>query len=85
MAIKSDVITLPSYWACALINGDYSGLNDAEEKRCVRAESKLSKSGAYIAGKVEDSERFTWNYRLYDPDADCDGGDVMDYVVLRGK
>lgn len=24
---------LPAYWASALINGDYSGLNDAEEKQ----------------------------------------------------
>lgn len=26
---------LPVYWACALINGDYTGLSDEEERKLI--------------------------------------------------
>ena len=32
MKLATTTYTLPSYWACPLINGDYSGCSDAEEK-----------------------------------------------------
>lgn len=31
-AIKTQTYTLPAHWASALINGDTSGMEDAEEK-----------------------------------------------------
>ena len=30
--MKTTIYTLPAYWASALINGDFSGLEDSEEK-----------------------------------------------------
>lgn len=32
MSIEIIIYRLPAYWACALINGDYTGLSDEEEK-----------------------------------------------------
>lgn len=32
MSIKVTRYRLPVYWACALINGDYTGLSDNEER-----------------------------------------------------
>lgn len=30
MAIQTETFTLPQHWACALINGDETGLDDAD-------------------------------------------------------
>ncbi len=30
MTIEHDTVTLPAYWASALVNGDYSSLKDWE-------------------------------------------------------
>ena len=81
--MEQSTVTLPSYWACALINGDASGLEDDEAARCDAAAAALAADGWEIVDTVEDSERFTWSYDLYDPDAGVRGGDVMDYVVLK--
>jgi hypothetical protein len=45
MKIETDTVTLPSYWASALINGDYSGLNDNESSRCDAAVDELARGG----------------------------------------
>jgi len=79
MTIETDTITLPAHWACALINGDDEGLCPGEIERI----DALLTDGWYVASDVEDSERFTWSYRLYDPGAPCDGGLVADYVIHR--
>lgn len=80
-------ITLPAYWASALVNNDYSGLdnqNPDEGQRCRKVVADLAKDGWSIVSDVDGSEpRFTWHYQLYDPGADCSGGDVLDYVILR--
>jgi hypothetical protein len=86
MTIETSTITLPSYWACALINGDYSGLEDDECRRCDAAIAELSVDGWEIIDTVENEEpRFTWYYHLYDPGAGVSGGDVIDYVILRNQ
>jgi hypothetical protein len=84
--MNRDIITLPASWASALINDDYSGLDDqcpTEAARCRARVDQIAADGWSIVSDVEDSERFTWYYRLYDPGADCDGGNVIDYVILR--
>ena len=84
--IETDIVTLPTYWASALINGDYSGLDDAEAARCEAAEDRLADDGWSVSGPADDVEpRFTWSYGLYDPAADCMGGDVIDYLVIRQR
>lgn len=82
MAI-ADEVTLPSYWASALVNGDFSGLTVEESIRCRAAIERLAKDGWTIAADVEDSERFTRHYDLYDPLADCSAGNVCDYIILK--
>lgn len=42
--------------------------------------------GAHMRGivsAVDDSERFTNAYNIYDPESGVHGGDVMDYVVHK--
>ena len=86
MAMETDTITLPAAWACALINGDYTGFdysgNDAEAARCEAAEAALAAEGWSIVDCAGEA-RFTNSYRLYDAGADFDGGDVLDYTILR--
>lgn len=86
--MECDTTTLPAYWASALINGDFSGLDDDEAARCRAAIGQLAADGWRIVdtARDEDSEqRFTWHYQLYDPGADCSGGEVLGYVILRPK
>jgi hypothetical protein len=80
--MEHTTITLPAYWCSALINGDYSGLDDAEGQRCRAIVIDLASDGWSIVS-CEDEARFTWHYALYDPGADCEGGDVLDYDILR--
>ena len=83
--MKRDTTTLPAYWASALINGDYSGLEDeAEAARCAAKVEELADDGWSIVS-CEDEARFTWSYNLYDTGADCSGGDVLDYTIIRSK
>lgn len=85
--IEVDTITLPAYFASAFVNGDYSGLTDAETKRADELVGKLTDDGWAIVDVARDADgngcepRFTWSYRLYGGDAE--GGDVLDYVVHR--
>ena len=90
--MKYDTITLLAYWASAIINGDWSGMEDeAEKERCSKAIGELAAEGWSIVdiahGESDEKQeaRFTWSYRLYDPGADCAGGDVLDYVILRSR
>lgn len=79
--MEKDTINLLSYWASALINGDYSGLEADEAARCRKAESDLQAEGWSIVDVGE--PRFTWSYALYDADAGCAGGEVAEYTILR--
>lgn len=86
--IETDTITLPAAWASALVNGDYTGFWDgeygaaAEAARCEAAEVELANAGWSIVD-APGEPYFTWSYRLYDSGADCTGGDVLDYTILR--
>ncbi len=79
--MKTDTITLPAAWACALINGDYTGLDNDEAQRCENAESDLADCGWSVVDCGDAC--FTWHYRQYDCGADCSGGDVCDYTIAK--
>jgi hypothetical protein len=79
MAIKVDTITLPAFLVCALINGDESGLDDNDSVVLENVLANHIPEGWCVVSTVEDSERFTWSYRLYGGNAS--GGDVLDYVI----
>lgn len=75
------VITGPAYWASAIINGDYSGLSETESEACRAWLEHEQIDGWRIVSTVDDSERFTWHFRLYG--GECDGGDVLDYEAIH--
>ena len=77
-AIKTTYMDAPSYWASYFVNGDASGLRDDEK---THADAWLARyPNLQVMDAVEDSERFTWSYQLYDPMAARKGGDVMTYL-----
>ena len=49
MEIETDTIEAPSFWACYLINGDSSGMEDREIDDANAFESKLLEKGWNIA------------------------------------
>lgn len=81
--IETDTITLPAYWASAIINDDWTGISDdAEAERCRRQIDQLAMDGWRIVS-TEGEAYFTWSYKVHDPGADCTGGEVIDYVIYR--
>lgn len=86
MTIEVDTVTLPAFWACALINADTSGMTDEEEAHMNAYMETIEADGWYVVDVVRDEDgnsepRFTWSYNLYGGDAK--GGDVIDYVMHR--
>lgn len=78
-----DTVTLPAYWASLLINGDDSGFADSDElARARRAMADLESAGWEIVS-CDDEARFTRHYQLYDPGAECSGGEVLEYTIIR--
>ena len=60
MEIETDTIEAPSFWACYLINGDSSGMEDREIDDANAFESKLLEKGWNIA--CPDGEAFFGSY-----------------------
>ncbi len=87
MAIETDAVTLPSYWASALINGDTSGMDDTEITDMEAELAALSRDGWSVIDVARDDDgeaqepRFTWSFNLYG--GNCAGGDVLDYTIIR--
>jgi hypothetical protein len=78
-AVESDTITGPSYWASYLINGDDSGLSPEEKAQCDAWQKSIEPW--YVVGMEDDTERFTWQYRLHG--GETAGGSVVDYIVHK--
>jgi hypothetical protein len=75
--LVTQTITLPSHWAAALINADFSGYSEAE---VIAIDAAFTAEWVVqIFALVDGSERFTRFYRLYHGDADS--GEVADYLV----
>ena len=79
---ETDTIELPACWANALINDDYSELDGQEAERCMRKAAELAREGWSVVDRADEA-RFTWNYQLFDPEAERTGGDVLEYTILR--
>lgn len=82
--METDTVTLPAYWASAIINGDYSGLDVGEVERCSAAVATLAAEGWSFVDCADES-RFTQHYDLYDQGATCSGGDVLEYTIIRRR
>lgn len=75
--VKFETITLPSHWASYLINDDDSGL-DTEEAAYIVG-TMVREGVRNVVDVTDDSERFTWHYRMYGGTAD--GGTVCDFIA----
>lgn len=86
-----DHVTLPSYWASALVNGDFSGLEDEEADQCRMMQHQLATEGWHVVDVVRDENgeghdaRYTGSYQVHNPHSQYRGGDVLDYVVHRDR
>lgn len=55
MSIKVIRYRLPSYWACPLINDDYTGLTDEE---CEEIDGNILKMVGYFRGSEKEGQVF---------------------------
>ena len=84
MPIEVDTITAPAGWACYLVNGDCSGMNNEDITDCDAMIAALAPWYVVDCERDENGEaieaRFSWNCRLYGATT-YSGGDLIDYVV----
>lgn len=73
MKIYTETYTLPAYWASYLINGDASGMEDAEVAEVDSWLTAHPKLGACL--DVSEGEEFAWRN-----DANSLGGDVAEFT-----
>ncbi len=82
--MKFHTVTGPVYWASYFVNNDASGLEPQEKARADAWLERNKVVNVVDVARDEDGEgkeaRFTWSYQLYDPLADCSGGEVVDYI-----
>ena len=81
------IITAPAYWASALVNDDRSGLTHGETLALYAWLEQEEFPNVVDVYRDDDGTlqepRFTWSYGLYaGPLCTCQGGEVLDYVVL---
>jgi hypothetical protein len=87
--LLTETVVAPDAWACALVNGDRTGLDEREAQLCEAFETDLATDGWAVYDVVRDDEGepcepwFTWNYRVFVPGADgaCEGGMMRDYII----
>lgn len=82
MGLNAKTFEAPEHWACALINGDFSGMTENEigHMHCY-LENELPADYAIVS--CADESRFTWSYRLYGGEAN--GGHVLQYTYLTNE
>jgi hypothetical protein len=86
-----DHVTLPAYWASALVNGDDSGLDDDESDQMNMMVHQLAQDGWHVVDVARDESgegqepRFTNSYQVHNPHSQYRSGDVLDYVVHRDR
>lgn len=78
-----DTISLPSHWASALVNGDFSGVEDEDARHIELMMSKLGQEGWHVVGTSDEEPRFTNHYQVHNPYSQSHGGEVMDFVIHR--
>jgi hypothetical protein len=67
--MKTEVFILPSHWACALVNGDFSGLEDNEAEDLEAWQSEASAAGFGFCVDVSAESFF------------CTGNDARAFVL----
>jgi hypothetical protein len=77
--MKTHSLTMPSFWASYLINGDDSGLTASEKRAC---DSYCDANGVTNVLDV-DEPFFSWYYDFHGGDAK--GGDLARYTVTLSR
>lgn len=77
MAIITHTYLLPAHWASYLINGDHSGLTDAEQAQADAAIDWIGKGGPVDVSEGE----FSWTHDVQHITGRL-GGDVATYTFL---
>jgi hypothetical protein len=75
--MKTTKVTLPTFLASALINGDLSGLDDNEDMGYYEQALQLAQGGTYI--DVSEDSWFSWTNDL---PGKRFGADVAEYTIL---
>lgn len=75
MKIHTETYILPAYWASALVNGDYSGLEDPDTKQ-LNDWLEQTKPGSCVGCSEE--QYFSWHN-----DATRLGGDVLEFYFHK--
>jgi hypothetical protein len=75
MSIEVIRYRLPAYWACALINGDYTGLSDEEER-------EIKNFLEQVKGGPVDVDWETEGFYRYN-DANNIAGDCADFIFHK--
>ena len=84
MGLRVEIETLPACWASALINNDFTGLEDEEIKALEAALERIAPGLVVDVCRDDDTgdsmePYFSWSYGLHGGTAK--GGDLLDYVV----
>ena len=87
MTIIATTIVLPAVWASALVNGDFSGLDEDEAKQALAKIEELAQAGYYVVDVIRDDNGepaepfFSHHYKHYNPSSQCECGEVLDYAA----
>lgn len=74
--MNTETYILPEYWASALINADYSGLEDSDIEEIENFESENKEANCrFTCIGCSDESYFSWRN-----DATNLGGDVLEYT-----
>lgn len=57
--MKTEILTLPAHWACALINGDFSGLEESEAQELEAWQNAASAEGLGFCIDASQESSFT--------------------------
>jgi hypothetical protein len=81
-----DTVTAPSYWVSALINGDYSGLQDDpdEVRRCEEFAGWMTDQGIEPIGALDDTLGFTNRFHChgFETGPGITGGETIELTIL---
>lgn len=75
MSIKVTRHRLPVYWACALINGDYTGLSDNEEREIRNFLERVKEDPVDVDWKTEGFYRYN--------DSNNTPGECADFIFYK--
>ncbi len=78
--LRTQHVTGPAHWASYFVNGDASGLTDAEQVAADAWLEPYTAEGWQVCDAPGEAW-FTWSFSLHG--GDCQGGDVVSYLMFK--